>query len=207
MLLTLGIHAMEIERRAQTPRLFTSPKTSSSDVHGADFAWADVVALHPDPAVRADLLTRPVAQTELYALAARVLDESIQASARRWQTASTRFLTQTAPALVTRVEALRTKVAGELTDMARAAADEADEVSRDLVSGQRLKVKRVEDVIEKMLRRRRRRFRWVRRAGWLAVEWVLVGFMWYVWFVVMLARILLGVAKAVGRVVRWLLWL
>jgi len=68
-------------------------------------------------------------------------------------------------------------------------------------------VKRVVDGMEKMLRRRRRRFRWVRRAGWLAVEWVLVGFMWYVWFIVMITRILLGVGKGVGRAVKWLLWL
>ncbi len=45
------------------------------------------------------------------------------------------------------------------------------------------------------------------RAGWLAVEWVLVGFMWYVWFVVMIARIFLGVGKGLLNGVRWLLWL
>jgi len=91
--------------------------------------------------------------------------------------------------------------------MTRSAADEADEVSLDLSQGQRLKVKRVVDVIEKMLRRRRRRFRWVRRGLWLGVEWVLVGFMWYVWFVVVIARMVLGVGKGVVSAVRWLLWL
>jgi hypothetical protein len=91
--------------------------------------------------------------------------------------------------------------------MTQQATDEADEVNQDLVVGQRLKVKVVMDGMDKMLRRRRRRFRWVRRAGWLAVEWALVGFMWYVWFVVMIARVVLGVGKGVVRGVRWLLWL
>jgi len=65
----------------------------------------------------------------------------------------------------------------------------------------------VVDVIEKMLRRRRRRFRWVRRGMWLGVEWVLVGFMWYVWFVVMMLRAVLGIGTGTIKAVRWLLWL
>ncbi|CRK36982.1 hypothetical protein BN1723_020611 [Verticillium longisporum] len=91
--------------------------------------------------------------------------------------------------------------------MTRAAADEADETSRDLAFGQRLKIKAVVDVIDKMLRRRRRRFRWVRRALWLGVEWGLVGIMWYVWFVVMILRVFVGFGKGVVGGVRWLLWL
>ncbi|KAH7320031.1 hypothetical protein B0I35DRAFT_430444 [Stachybotrys elegans] len=70
--------------------------------------------------------------------------------------------------------------------MSRRAADEADETSKDLALGQPLKVKHV-----------RRR----------SVEWGLVGLMWYVWFVVMILRIFLGVGKGVISGVRWLLWL
>ncbi|KLU82622.1 hypothetical protein MAPG_01693 [Magnaporthiopsis poae ATCC 64411] len=102
---------------------------------------------------------------------------------------------------------VRARVAVDLSSLTRAAADEADDVSRDLAAGQRLRVKRVVDVIEKLLRRRRRRFRWVRRAGWLAVEWALVGFMWYVWAVVVIARVFLGIGKGIVGGVRWLLWL
>jgi hypothetical protein len=95
----------------------------------------------------------------------------------------------------------------DLTAKTRKAADEADELSRDLAMGQRLKIKMVIDVIEKMGRRKRRRFRWVRRGLWLGVEWVLVGFMWYVWFVVMVLRVVLGVGRGVVGGVKWLLWL
>ncbi|KAK3393862.1 hypothetical protein B0H63DRAFT_459412 [Podospora didyma] len=214
VLLSSGIHAMEMDRRAKERKLLTSPgragrgsNSGSSDNRTPPFSWTDIVRHCPDPATRHHLLTRPVAQTDLYPLAASILGSSIQTSANRFSAVSGTFTTETAPKLERRVEALRSKIAGQLTDLTQMAADEADEANQDLASGQRLKVKRVVDVIEKMLRRRRRRFRWVRRAGWLAVEWVLVGFMWYVWFVVMITRVLLGVGKGVGRAAKWLLWL
>ena len=43
--------------------------------------------------------------------------------------------------------------------------------------------------------------------GWVLVEWALVGIMWYVWFLVVIARVFMGVAKGFVGSVRWLLWL
>lgn len=185
--------AMEIDRRAKARR----PLGAS---------WSMVASFVPDASARADMLSLPTAQTEAYPLAARVLGSSMQGAGEEWRGAAESFAAEGSPALRERVDALRERVRDQ-SDMTRAAADEADEVSRDLVVGQRLRVKRVVDVIDKMLRRRRRRFRWLRRAGWLALEWALVGFMWYVWFVVMIARVFLGLGKGVVRGVRWLLWL
>ena len=166
--------------------------------------WADIAAYAPNPS---ELTRRPIKQVEMYPLAAQVLGGAIQRSGMSWQKSAERFANSTVPELRQRIEGVRTRVAVELSGLARQAADEADEVTRDLMVVQRLQVKRVEDSIETMLRRRRRRFRWVRRAGWLTVEWLLVGFMWYVWFVVMLARIVLGFGRGVYAGVRWLLWL
>ncbi|KAL1889909.1 hypothetical protein Sste5346_008636 [Sporothrix stenoceras] len=166
--------------------------------------WADIAAYGPNPT---ELARRPVKQVEIYPLAAQVLGSAIQRSGHSWQISAEMFANTTVPQLRQRIEGVRTRVSVELSGLARQAADEADEVTRDLMAVQRLQVKRVEDSIEKMLRRRRRRFRWVRRAGWLTVEWLLVGFMWYVWFVVMLARIILGFGRGIYSGVRWLLWL
>ncbi|KAK0732565.1 hypothetical protein B0T21DRAFT_334804 [Apiosordaria backusii] len=211
LILSSGIHAMEMDRRAKERRLLTSPHSSQSRSTSPDgqppFAWRDVVSLCPDPETRHRLVTRPVAQIDLYPLAARTLSSAMEASAAQFQFTHDKFARETAPNLEKRVEATRWKIAGELSDLTRKAADEADEANHDLVAGQRLKVKRVVDQIEKMLRRRRRRFRWLRRAGWLGVEWVLVGFMWWVWFVVMISRVVIGVGKGGWRLVRWLLWL
>ncbi|CAK7237787.1 hypothetical protein SEUCBS140593_010125 [Sporothrix eucalyptigena] len=170
----------------------------------ASLTWADIAAYAPNPS---ELARRPIKQVEMYPLAAQVLGSAIQRSGISWQKSAETFANTTVPQLRQRIEGVRTRVAVELSGLARQAADEADDVTRDLMAVQRLQVKRVEDSIEKMLRRRRRRFRWVRRAGWLTVEWLLVGFMWYVWFVVMIARIVLGFGRGLYTGVRWLLWL
>ncbi|KAK4178095.1 hypothetical protein QBC36DRAFT_210173 [Triangularia setosa] len=211
LILSSGIHAMEMDRRAKERKLLTSPPSTRNSSHSPDgqpdFAWKDVVSLCPDPETRHRLVTHPVAQVDLYPLAARTLSSAMEASAAQFQFTHDKFARETAPNLEKRIEATRWKIAGELSDLTHRAADEADEANHDLVAGQRLKVKRVVDHIEKMLRRRRRRFRWLRRAGWLGVEWVLVGFMWWVWFVVMISRVVIGLGRGGVRLVRWLLWL
>ena len=218
LMLSSGIMAAEIDRRAKRRRLLAGsipcpqrpqPGGSVADSPTAanpSFAWSSVADLAPDPDARAELTSRPVSQAEAYAAAARVLTASVQKTSQGLQAAAQGFAAETSPALQERAEELRARVRDQ-SEVTRAAADEADEVSRDLVAGQRLKVKTTVDMIEKLLRRRRRRFRWLRRAGWLALEWVLVGLMWYVWFVVMIARVFLGVGKGVVRGARWLLWL
>lgn len=230
LVLSSGIMAKEIDRRARERRVpgpdtnllpsssssrrpsFTASVSSSSPTRSPlapipRLTWTSISALHPDPVVRANLLTTPVSQIDLFPTAARTLATAIEDAGTDWHYAAQRFQSETAPNLHRQVELARQTVAGRLSDMTRAAGDEADEVSLDLGQGQRLKVQRVVDVIEKMLRRRRRRFRWVRRGLWLGVEWVLVGFMWYVWFVVVIARMVLGVGQGVVGGIRWLLWL
>jgi hypothetical protein len=215
LLLSAGIHAAEMDRRAKQRKLLPSPlpatakiTTTTTTTHDPPPpTWQDIARLAPDAATRHHLLTTPLSQTDMYPLAARALASSVSSSAAHLDAQAARFAADAAPALLRRAEALRAKVAGELTSLAQNAADAADDAGHDLTVAQRLKVKRVADAMDKMLRRRRRRFRWVRRAGWLLVEWLLVGAMWYVWFVVMLARVVLGVGKGVVRGVRWLLWL
>ncbi|KAB5578642.1 hypothetical protein GE09DRAFT_1090524 [Coniochaeta sp. 2T2.1] len=194
-------------RRPSSTTTDSESPTSPSPTAAPSPSWSSITALHPSPQARANLLTQPISQTDLFPTAARTLVSAIESAGTRWQSSSDAFVRSTAPSLHRQVESARQVVAGRLSDMTRSAADEADEVSLDLTQGQRLKVKRVVDVIDKMLRRRRRRFRWVRRGLWLGVEWVLVGFMWYVWFVVVIARMVLGVGRGVVQGVRWLLWL
>ncbi|KZL86097.1 upf0183 domain containing protein [Colletotrichum incanum] len=206
LVLSSGIKAMEITRRANEPHfVFADRQTpSQNDLQVANVFWPEIAKFSPKPD---SLRNKAVPQTELYQLAAKTLGNSIQCSGQEWQKTADLFVSNTVPALHRRVEDVRRRVATDLSAMTRAAADEADETSRDLTLGQRLKIKHTLDVIEKMLRRRRRRFRWVRRAMWLAVEWVLVGFMWYVWFVVMILRVFWGIGQGAVGAVRWLLWL
>ncbi|KAI1819249.1 hypothetical protein F4861DRAFT_527681 [Xylaria intraflava] len=197
LILCSGIKAMEISRRASEPHpLFGL----DSRALGLPFTEIDRFVLKEPADFR-------VPQTQLFPTAARILSTDINRSLKMIETSASKFSSETAPALQQQVDAIYTRIAMDFMDMTRRAVDEADDVSHDIVDSQRLKVKSVVDTMDKMLRRRRRRFRYVRRAGWLAVEWVLVGFMWYVWFIVMIARIILGVGRGAVSVVRWLLWL
>jgi hypothetical protein len=210
LMLSSGVMAMEISRRAYQAQTIdsTSPndKNEVLSALGNSVSWPEVTQLAPEEQ-RRELLCQPISQADLFFVTASVLGASIQSSCQRWESAAEHYRLRTRTDVDTQLERLRTRVQLELSAMTRAAGEEADEFSGDLVDGQRRKVKSVVDVIDKLSRRRRRRFRWVRRAGWLALEWLLVGFMWYVWFVVMIARVFLGIGKGFIRGVKWLLWL
>lgn len=209
LILSCGIKAMEISRRAnETYEPFADEalkaSRASSEVSRAGIEWAAIARLSPE---KQRLQSRRVTFCELYPLAAKTLASAIQASGQRWQVSADRLTTRTGPDLQRRIEQVRSRLVDDLSEMTRRAANQADETSRDLALGQPLKVKHVTDTIDKMLRRRRRRLRWVRRALWLTVEWLLVGLMWYVWFVVTILRVFAGVGKGAWRGIKWLLWM
>lgn len=209
LILTSGIKAMEISRRAQEPRrplgkdsfktLDCSPHSNVSSV-----PWVEIAKLTPTKSL---LSNDPIPCCDHFPLASRTLGVAIQTSMEQWQTSADRFTGQTRPKLEERIWCVRSRIADELSGMTGEGADQADETGKDLALGQLLKVKHVLDLIETMMRNRRRRFRWLRRGMWSVVEWVLVGFMWYVWFVVTIFRIVLGLGQGVWGGIKWLLWL
>lgn len=208
LILSSGIKAMEINRRANErvrpfERCGNSTGGTALRLNATGIDWGDVAELTAD---QSDL-HKEVACHELYSLAAHRLAVAVQSSAQRWQASAERFTNKTSVDLQKRTWALRSRVEDDLLSITRNAAAEADKTNAELALDQPLRVKEVNDTIEKMLRRRRRRFRWLRRAGWLTVEWLLVGLMWYVWFVVMVLRIFRGVFEGALAVVKWLLWL
>jgi len=191
LLLSSGIKAKEISRRAaETKDLCNTDEKPYSDI--AKLAHEKV---------------NPVQKSEQHLLAARIISDDIQLSSRMWQATADSFCNTTVQEIIGRVDHLHSIITDNLTPMVRTAGDEADEVSKDLVTSQTLQVKRIIDTMDKMMRRRRRRFRWLRRGGWVIVEWALVGVMWFVWFLVVFTRIAMGLGKAVVGSVRWLLWL
>ncbi|PTB68246.1 hypothetical protein BBK36DRAFT_1115275 [Trichoderma citrinoviride] len=212
LILSSGIKAMELRRRANEQHVpFSEERLAHKEAHLMEpggIPWSDIARLTPEHAqATLQLRRQQVAACDMYPFAARTLATAIQSWGQRWQSSADYFRDKTVQDLRTRVWEVRTQVADDLSEMARKAADEADETSRDLMLGQPLKIKHVIDTMDKMLRTRRRRFRWLRRGLWLTVEWLLVGFMWYVWFMVMILRVFLGVGKGVLRGVKWLLWL
>lgn len=211
LILSSGIKAMEINRRANEVRkpLIEHSNTNASSKPDPRYDvcklnWDEMIQLNPDCG---GFREESVPTCEVYPLASRALGMAIQASGQRWQGSADRFANKTVPALRERVWQLRSRLGDDLSGLTRKAADEADETNKGLALDQPLKVKHVLDAMDTLLRQRRRRFRWVRRGMWLAVEWVLIGFMWYVWFVVMIFRLFMGVGSVAWKGVRWLLWL
>ncbi|EPE27524.1 hypothetical protein GLAREA_04315 [Glarea lozoyensis ATCC 20868] len=177
LLLSSGIKAKEITRRAAEPQ----DLNTTTDPHYAGiskFAHAPI---------------SPVPKSQQHNLAAHILETDIHNSSEMWQASTDHFIGTSIQKLFDDINALRSKVNEGITNMARTAADEADEVSKDLVTSQTLAVKAITDKMDTMMRRRRRRFRWLRQGVWVVVEWALVGVMWYVWFLVVLVRVVRAV--------------
>jgi hypothetical protein len=191
LLLSSGIKAKEISRRAAEPTDLRNDE---------DARYKDVALL-----AKEDLKLVPKSQE--HRLAARIISDDIQLSSQMWHTSADTFCNTTVSDLLDKIEILRSRVGDSLTPMTRKAADEADEVSKALVTSQTLQVKSISDAIAKMMRRRSRKFRWLRRGGWVVVEWALVGVMWWLWFMVVLVRVVMGVGKGAVAAVRWLFWL
>lgn len=190
LLFSSGIKAKEITRQA----------TETVDLQNTkDSPYSDIAALSQEK------LT-PVPAFQQHILAARILASDIQLSSRMWQASADNFYNTTASSLFDRADKLHSTIASNLTPRVRTAADDADAVSRNILTFQSLQIKRIIDTMDNMMRRRRRRFRWLRRGGWVLVEWVLVGVMWFAWFLVVFIRIVLGLGNGVVRSVRWLFW-
>ncbi|KAM3516329.1 hypothetical protein MY11210_000088 [Beauveria gryllotalpidicola] len=204
LVLSSGIKAMEISRRAKVLHKPFSNDGARACAKVTNIDWNGIAKLCPESK---QLQHLDVSFAEAYSLAAHTLTSNMQLSGQRWKLAADKLSSHTGPELHRRVGAVRSRVADDLAPMTRAAVEEADEASRNLALDQPLRIKHVVDMIEKMLRKRRRRLRWLRRGLWLSVEWLLVGFMWYVWFVVMIFRVFLGIGRGIWNAVKWVLWL
>jgi len=83
----------------------------------------------------------------------------------------------------------------------------ADTLVKDVTTSYTLEIQRLNGSIEQMVRTRRRHGRWLRRMGFWALEWLVLWVMWIVWFVVVVMKGVLGVGRAVGGAVRWVVGL
>jgi len=95
-------------------------------------------------------------------------------------------------------------VADKLTHTVHNSSDEADAFGVRLTTEQTLRIKQVDDAVDEILRMRRRQFRLMRRAGFKLLEWLVLGIMWWVWFVVVCWN---SVKKIILGIVRMLKWL
>ena len=148
-----------------------------------------------------------VTKKEEHVVAARNLISSLTSQSAAFRDHLRVFSTETCPGLHTELQALDDMMDNTLTPRVRVAADEAGELSMKLTTTSTLAVKGLNDVISGALRRRRRGpVRWMRRFGYVLIEWTVVALLWAIWLVVTMIRILLGTFRGAYHGVKWLLW-
>ena len=188
LLLSSGVKAIQISRKASSPREVTHP------------IYAQLQQFS-----RAPLPTVP--RKEEHILAARIYVKHINGIFDDIHDTAQRFSNDTVGVMHERIRSIGERIENELTPKVREAVDSADALSAELSTSQRLVVKRLNDSIDQILRRRRRKFRWVRRSLYLLLEWMVLGAMWWIWLVVVVIRLVKGFIRGVYRGITWLLWL
>ncbi|KLJ11208.1 hypothetical protein EMPG_13518 [Blastomyces silverae] len=187
-LLSSGIKALEICRQADTIR--DSPS---------------VLVVSTDP--KADGNVPRVPRSEEVTTAARHLMCKFDREVCQVQHAMLKFSSSTSPALKSRLDDLDSLVTSTLSPRIRALTVEADKLTSELATTNTLALKQLNNSLDKGLRKRRRRFRWVSRVGFVMLEWVLVGAMWWLWLVVMIFKIFRGLWRGTVSGIRWILWI
>ncbi|CAO2657243.1 Nn.00g033690.m01.CDS01 [Neocucurbitaria sp. VM-36] len=188
LFLCSGVKAKEISRRAYTPR------SSAPDFLARASATAKTQLF-------------PVPKKEEHVLAARFLVKDLESSTKSLQASLENFRNSAIKDLTTQISQLQSRIDSDLMPRILDGGDKAVRITSE-VSGQGpLHVKQITDEIDRMLRVRRRRMRWVRGLGWMLVEWALVAVMWWMWLVVVLVGSVKRVLCLGWGLVRWLLWL
>ena len=188
LLLSSGVKANEIVRRAHT----------TSEVPSSFLKGLKEISSGPVPSVP---------RSQEHRLAARILVNNIELTNQKVRDMAEHFSNTAVENLHRRIKAIDERVTRNLTHMVRTAANDADSLGAQLTTTHTLAVKQLNDAVDVILRRRRRRLRWLRRTIYALLEWTLLGIMWWVWFIVVLVRLARGVLRGVFLGVRWFLWM
>lgn len=185
LLLSSGIKAKEICRRANEVR-------------------------KPSPQFLQNITDKPlplVPRAQEHVLASRILIRKIECAQGAIEDAKERFAGHTVTELHERIRLVDERIQNQLTPLVRACADDADAFGAELTTTQTLAVKQLNDSVHQIMRRRRRRLKWIRRAGYVLLEWTLLGIMWWAWLVVVIIRLVRAGVGGIVSGVRWILWL
>ena len=132
----------------------------------------------------------------------KVIETSLESSQKELDT----FRKEQDTEMRHRIDELRQKCGEQLTMKVQDTTDAADAFTYDLNTHQTLAVKQVNDAIDDMVRRRRRKLRMVKRIGFTLLEWLVLGVMWWLWFVVVVFKVVHNSVMSIVRGVKWVLW-
>ena len=187
LLLSSGVKANEISRRAQ------------------EIEALPAAALQSLPKVFQGQFSQ-VPRSQEHMFTARIIIDHIEATSQRLQNAQEQFVHTSVAQLHSQLRDLDERLTQKFTPAVRSFADDADALSTELTTTHTLNFKQLNDSIEVLMRRRRRRFRWIRRGGYVLLEWTLLGIMWWVWLIVVMVRLVRCTIRALTGSLKWLFW-
>ncbi|KAF8429035.1 hypothetical protein EV426DRAFT_702822 [Tirmania nivea] len=143
-----------------------------------------------------------------HTISAKHLSSQIHSSAQNLDSKILAFRTATLSHLRSQFLGIQDEVSARLTPLVQTTADDADVLSGELSTRYVLEVKRLNDEVSTLARRRRRTtLKWMRRGGYVLLEWVVLGVMWWVWLIVVMVRMVRVVVGGIGRGLKWIvLW-
>ncbi|KAF2007232.1 DUF221-domain-containing protein [Amniculicola lignicola CBS 123094] len=148
LFLCSGVKAQEIDRRAHLKR----EEPPAFLLRAAQVANAELI---------------PIPKKEEHVLAARILTQNLEGLTQAMHDSATEFRESTAKELSNMISSLKSRVESDLFPRLRSCGDEAVRITNEISGNAPLSVKQISDDIDKMIRMRRRRMRWVRRVGWM----------------------------------------
>jgi hypothetical protein len=140
-------------------------------------------------------------------LAAQNILQRFENTQYSFQQSMHHFSTTTSSPLRDQLKNLEDLVNQSLTPRVRSTANDAEDMCVQLNTTSTLAVKQLSDALDMGIRKRRRRLRWIRRTGFMVLEWALVAMLWWVWLIVMAFKLARGVFRGAFSGVRWILWL
>jgi hypothetical protein len=191
LLLSSGIKAREITRRAHEVRE-TAPHWLQASL---------------GPTALSSTTVPSVTRIGEFDLAAQNILQRFEKTQYSFQQSMHHFSTTTSSPLRDQLKSLEDLVNQSLTPRVRATANDAEDMIVQLNTTSTLAVKQLSDALDMGIRKRRRRLRWIRRTGFMVLEWALVGMLWWVWLIVMAFKLVRGVLRGTFSGVRWILWL
>ncbi|KAI9370316.1 hypothetical protein BJX61DRAFT_100757 [Aspergillus egyptiacus] len=187
LLLSSGIKAREIVRRAESVRM--PPADFLQRAFGPDAKTPSVPRLYE------------------HEVASRMLLKRIDASHRSFENMIEHAPEAAFSPLESRLSTLEDLVNQSLNHRVRAAAEEAESLSTQLNTTGTLTVKQLSETLDHGLRKRGRRLRWLRRTGFVVLEWALIGLLWWVWLIVVAFKLFRKLLCGIVSGVKWILWL
>ncbi|KAL9115383.1 MAG: hypothetical protein Q9227_000704 [Pyrenula ochraceoflavens] len=198
LLLSSGVKAREIYRRGHEVR--DPPPKFLLDIVADDSPSFSSPAKDPSS-------LPPLIRREEHVWASKRLISSLETRSHSFRTELQDFSLHCAPALHARLQGINDLVENELNPRVRQAADDAGALSQKMSTSSTLAIKQLNDAVDAAIRRRSKGRRWLRRVGYVVLEWAVLGLMWWAWLLVMIFKVVRGMVRGWVWFVRWLLWL